>query len=147
MFPIFLDLRDRLAVVVGGGPVGRRKAAALLAADARVRLLALEPPPAELAHNLLEWRTEPYRSDRLLGAALAFACGPADLNRQVVADARALGVWCNSADPPDLGDFFLPATVRRGDFVLAVGTGGAAPSLAKKIRVRLERSFDESFGQ
>jgi precorrin-2 dehydrogenase/sirohydrochlorin ferrochelatase len=145
MFPVVLNLMDRLGVVIGGGPVGRRKADALLDAGASVRLACLERPSLALRAGL-EWRTEPYHPDHLEGATLVLAAATASVNRQVVADARARGLWVNSATDPGAGDFFLPATVRRGDFVLAVGTGGAAPTLAAEVRRRLEAEYDDTFG-
>src|SRR5947199_174915 len=72
MFPVMLNLRGRLGVVIGGGPVGRRKANALLDAGSTVRLVCLAPPALPL-RACLEWRTEPYRPDHLDGAALVFA--------------------------------------------------------------------------
>ncbi len=142
MFPIFLNLSGKLVVVVGCGAVGRRKLAALAGSGARVR--AIDPhapaPPA------CEHVAEPYRTEHLGGAALVFACATPEVNARVVADARAAGAWVNAASAPTDGDFALPAVVRRGEFALAVGTGGAAPALARRVREKLEAEFDDAFG-
>src|SRR4051794_7784880 len=100
MFPVFIDLTNRLAVVVGGGPVGRRKTAALRRAGARVRLVCLEPRPAEMVDEGVDWLVESYAPHHLDGAALVFAAGPPALSERVVADARARGTWVNSASEP-----------------------------------------------
>src|SRR5438105_747054 len=73
MFPIFLNVKDRLCLVVGGGSVGRRKARALLKAGAQVRLVALEPRPQEETSLALDWRPEPYAPEHLGGVALVIA--------------------------------------------------------------------------
>jgi precorrin-2 dehydrogenase/sirohydrochlorin ferrochelatase len=141
VFPVFLNLAGRLVVVVGGGAVGTRKAAAARAAGAVVRVV--DPRPA--APDRPEHVPEPYRPDHLAGAALVFACATPEVNARVVADARARGVWVGSATAPASGDLTLPSVVRAGDLTVAVGTGGAAPALARRIREKLEAEFDVAF--
>src|SRR5207245_4037903 len=81
MFPLFLNVRDRLCVVIGGGSVGQRKATALLESGARVRAICLESRPPLLDSPRLEWLTEPYTAEHLSGAALVLAAGPPEVNQ------------------------------------------------------------------
>ncbi|QEG25474.1 Precorrin-2 dehydrogenase [Gemmata obscuriglobus] len=145
MFPVLLDLTDRRTVVIGGGAVGARKVSALLAVGAAVCVVdprgALTLPP-EVVHI-----GEAYRAEHLEGAAVAFACATPEVNAQVVVDAKKRGVWVNAASSPHEGDFTLPAVVRRGEFTLAVNTGGASPALARRVRERLEAEYDAAFGE
>lgn len=146
MYPVFLRLTDRLAVVVGGGPVGRRKAAALLQAGARVRLVCLEPRPAEQTAPPLDWIVAAYHPQHLESAHLVIAAATAEVNRAVLADAHSRGLWACSASEPDAGDFLTAATVRRGDLILALGTSGQVPPLTRVLRGRLEELLDARWG-
>ena len=135
-YPIELDLRGRTALVIGLGPVGRRKAGGLLEAGARVVGVDPDPRAVAAAPAGIEGCVEPYRKDHLRGAALAIAAATPGVNRRVVADARAAGVWVNSAGEPGAGDFRLPAAWRDGPLTLTVSTAGASPALARVLRDR-----------
>jgi len=135
-YPIELDLRGRTALVVGLGPVGRRKAGGLLAAGARVVGVDPDPHAVGAAPAGTQGLVEPYRPDHLRGAALAIAAAPPGVNRRIVADARAAGVWVNSASDPEAGDFRVPAAWHDGPLTLTVSTAGASPALARVLRDR-----------
>jgi precorrin-2 dehydrogenase/sirohydrochlorin ferrochelatase len=145
MFPILLNLSGKRVVVVGGGAVGLRKLAALLEAGAAVRLIDLRTPLA--LPPGVEYVAEVYRPEHLEGAAIAFACATPEVNAQVVADCGERGIWVNAASSPEEGDFALPAVVRRGELTLAVGTGGASPALARRVREKWEAEFDVAFAE
>ncbi|MHB8765308.1 MAG: precorrin-2 dehydrogenase/sirohydrochlorin ferrochelatase family protein, partial [Deferrisomatales bacterium] len=151
LFPVYLDLRGRRVVVVGGGEVGERKAEALLRAGARVTVVAPAATPglrARAEAGELRWRARPYRVGDLEGAALAFAAvDDAAVGAEVAADARAAGVPVNVAGQPELGDFQVPATARRGRLQIAVSTGGASPAWARRIREDLEARFGPEYGR
>lgn len=149
MFPINVSLRGRLALMVGAGRVGRRKLEKLLRAGARVRLV--EPKPDQSILNMAKTgrlELEPvYRPELLDGASLVFAAtsDPA-LNRAVAEAARARGIWVNVADAPELSDFTLPAVVERGEFKIAVTTGGGSPALAARVAASLREVFGREYG-
>jgi len=134
-YPLELDLRGRTALVVGLGAVGLRKASGLLVAGARVVGVDPSADPARLPAGI-EALAEPYRAAHLRGVVLAFAAATPGVNRRVVLDARAAGVWVNSASEPGSGDFLVPAVWREGSLILGVSTGGASPALAALLRDR-----------
>jgi siroheme synthase-like protein len=132
-YPIELNLRGRAVLVVGLGSVGRRKAAGLAAAAARV--VGVDPGPVEGGPPAgVEVRAEPYHAGHLRGVCLAFAAATAEVNRRVVADARRAGVWVGSATEPGAGDFTVPAVWREGPLTLTVSTAGGSPALAAALR-------------
>ncbi|CAN5403068.1 hypothetical protein BH11PLA2_BH11PLA2_27760 [soil metagenome] len=144
MLPVMLDLRDQLVLVVGSGTVATRKQGLLIAAGARARVVSLSPPPAKWPG---EWLQEPFRADHLIGCRLVFAAATPEVNRVVVAEARARGLWVNAASEPETGTMHFPAVLRQGDFTIAVSTGGASPTFATVVRDRLAAQFDESIGR
>lgn len=141
-YPLLLDLSGRRALVVGGGKVALRKAQALADAGARVRVVAPDILP-EFAHDArLECVREPYTARHMAGVFLAVAATDDEaVNARVAADARAAGALVNVVDRPALCDFIVPSVVERGRLVIAICTGGAAPSLARRIREHLEKEF------
>lgn len=149
-YPIFLDLRNRKCVVVGGGTVAERKARSLLASGARVWVIApaisdsLEGLAADGRIHLL--RRDFHRSD-VDGAALAFAAtdiGP--VNDEVARAAAERGIPVNRADPAGAGNFAVPSTLRRGRLQVAVSTGGASPAYARMVRRHLEEVLGPEHG-
>ena len=146
LYPIFLDLSGRRCVVVGGGEVAGRKARGLLRAGADVVMISPEVKPG-LADLGFEVHARPYRAGDLEGAFLAFtATDSREVNAAVAREARERGIPANVADRPSEGDFALPSTLRRGRLQVAVSTGGASPTLAKRIRVELEGLFGPEWG-
>lgn len=151
MYPICLNISDKLCVVIGGGSVAERKVQGILAGAGRVRVVS----PAITANlqvlecrGAIEWRAHPYSVLDLEGAFLVFAATnvPAVQNA-VLRDARAAGLLLNSADGPESCDFQVPASIRRGDLTLSVATNGKSPALAAMVRQRLERDFGEEYTQ
>jgi precorrin-2 dehydrogenase / sirohydrochlorin ferrochelatase len=140
-----LNLAGRSALIVGGGPVAARRAAGLVDAGARVTVVAPEISAelAELAERgTIRLYSRAWLRNDLDGVTLVVtATGVAETDGEVAAAARRSGVLCNVASEPRLGDLAVPAVLRRGDLLLAVGTSGKAPGLAGAVRRRLERSF------
>lgn len=150
-YPINLNLKDRLVVVVGGGKVAARKAARLVGAGARVTAVAptlADSLAALAAEGRLLHLARGYQPGDLAGAMLAFAAtdDPA-VNRQVVREARELNILVDSVDAPRDSDFATPATLERGDLLITVSTGGASPSLSRRIVDQLGPLFGPEYSE
>lgn len=149
LFPMFIKLDGRQALVVGAGKVGEPKISGLLETGARVRVVALDSTPAvrEWARaGKIELELRAFANDDLRGAFLVVvATNSRTLNERVYREAQRLGVLCNVVDVPDLCDFYYPSIVRRGDLQIAVSTAGQSPSLAQKIRQQLEKQFGPAY--
>ncbi|MFA5291457.1 MAG: bifunctional precorrin-2 dehydrogenase/sirohydrochlorin ferrochelatase [Phycisphaerae bacterium] len=150
-YPIFLNLKSKRAVVIGGGAVAARKVLGLLQAQARVVVVA------ENIDDTLETRCKStntefveakYSKDYLVGATIVFAAtNSRKLNEQIYNDCQQLEIFCNVADDPELCDFFVPAVVRRDDLQIAICTEGDFPAYAGHIRKKLEDIFTEKHGE
>lgn len=148
LFPMFCDVRGRMVLVVGGGPVAWRKAALLMQAGARVHVGAprLCEPLRELAgRGALRHLPGDYHAAWLDGSCLVVAAtGERAVNAQVARDAGGRGLWVNVVDDSELSSFHVPAIVDRAPLTVAISSGGSAPVLARRLRERLEGLLDPS---
>jgi siroheme synthase-like protein len=148
-YPLFLDLTDKLCIVVGGGAVAERKARGLLNAGARVRLISPEVTRGvrRLARQgRIEVVPREYQEGDLDGAALAIAATNAEkVNLRVKEESKRLSIPLNVADSPDLGDFIVPSVVRKGPVVVAVSTSGLLPVLARRLKEEIDLKLSADY--
>ncbi len=145
-FPVFLTMRDRRVVILGGGEAALAKARLVIAAGGAPALVWPEIEPATRAGlsqdaerpaaKLIE--AAPARAD-LAGAALVFiAIDDAHEAARWARIAKSQGALVNVVDRPELCDFLTPAIVDRGTLTVAISTGGSGPVFAKEIREKVE---------
>jgi len=147
-YPVFLDIKDKDCLVIGGGAVGVRKALTLEKCGARVKVVSdrFSAPLEGLRKSSVCLEEKKYDKEDLKGMFLVFAAtNNADLNQEIKKEASRLHIVCNVADDPDSSDFILPSTVERGDLIVAVSTSGSSPAMAKKIRQELEIYFGPEY--
>ena len=148
-YPVFLDIKDKKCVVVGGGEVAARKAERLLDCCAKVFVISpkLSPELSALKEkNLISHIATEYTGDLIHGAALIIgATDDEKTNAAISLDARKKGIPVNIVDDPQKCDFILPSLVQRGDLAIAIGTGGKSPALARHLREELEAKYGEEY--
>jgi len=148
-YPIFVDIRGRNCLVVGGGDVGTRKVETLLECGASVTVVSIDATETlkRLAKDqCITLALRAYRSSDLDSKFLIIgATNDQGLNQQVSIDAEKRNLLCNIADRPAACNFILPAIVEQGDLVMAISTSGKSPAFAKKLRKDLEKQFGEAY--
>jgi len=149
--PIFLDVKNRPCLVVGGGDVALRKVSLLRQAGARVRVVSPELHPSlerMLKDGEISHVARNYQASDLDECILAVAAtDDAATNRAVSEQAKSLRIPVNVVDQPRLCSFIVPSIIDRSPVVAAVSTGGASPVLARLIRARLETLIPAGYGR
>jgi precorrin-2 dehydrogenase/sirohydrochlorin ferrochelatase len=143
-----LRLEGKRIVVVGGGKVAERKVSGLLGTGARV--MVVSPEATEDIQRLfhagkIEWVQGHFSGGDLQGALIVFAATNDKVLNLSIKDSAEPHQLVMVVDDPEESDFHLPSTFHRGRLSISVSTGGASPTLARKIREQLEQEFDETY--
>lgn len=148
-YPVYLDLRERLCVVVGGGRVAERKALSLLEAGADVLVVSpsLTPKLQTLSSSgKINHQSRQFEEADLRGAYLVIAAtNVPDLNGRIGRLCKKTNILVNVAAPPEESSFIVPSVVDRGELLIAISSCGASPALAKKIRQELETAYGPEY--
>lgn len=151
LYPVNLAINGQLCLVIGGGSVATRKVESLLPCGAIVRVVSpqAEKRISELATaGLLEWEQRTYRHGDLQGAKLVFAATDnPKIQERIIDEANASDLLVNVVTRPQACTFQVPASLRRGDLLITVATGGGSPALAARIKRELEQTYGPEYGQ
>ncbi|WP_342078306.1 siroheme synthase CysG [Yoonia sp. SS1-5] len=149
-FPMFLTMAGRHVVIAGGGEQAAQKCRLMLKTEAEIRVLApeLDVELADLHRSgRILWQAAPIDTDSFADAALCFiATGCPGLDASLHALAKAAGAVVNVVDQPALCDAITPSIVDRDPVVVAIGTEGTAPVLARQIKTRMEELLEPRLG-
>jgi precorrin-2 dehydrogenase/sirohydrochlorin ferrochelatase len=146
-YPINLNIKDRLCVVIGGGRVAERKVKNLLLCGGRVRVVS--PDLTDLlskwvSQGKMDYTRSEYRASHLQGAFLVYAAtSDRKVNAEIAKDAAQRRLLVNVADSPTESTFILPAVVRKREISIAVSTNGLSPAKSVRIRDRLKTLMDK----
>jgi uroporphyrin-III C-methyltransferase / precorrin-2 dehydrogenase / sirohydrochlorin ferrochelatase len=149
--PVFLDLQAGPVLLIGAGELARAKLRLLAAAGGRIRWYATDgnhdvsglDRAAAARIELVEG--DPLAAD-LAGVIAILCAGAGDIGPVMSARAKAVGIPVNVMDDLAHSTFIFPAIVDRGDVVVAVGTGGASPVVARRLRERIEAVLPARIG-
>lgn len=146
-YPVFVELKDRPCLVIGGGREAQRKVEGLLAAGGRVTVISpklTRDLQRMLAAGEIDCVQREYEEGDLEGYQVCIvATDDGAVNAQVAAEGKRRRVWINAVDDPPNCDFILPSVIRRGSITLAASTGGGSPALARRLREELEAYLTE----
>jgi len=148
-FPVFLDLRERSCVVVGGGHVAERKALSLLEAGANVTVIS--PSLTDKLHELsssgkITHLAKTFEAEDIAGAYIVIAAtNIQEVNAGIGRLCKKKQILVNVVAPPGESSFIVPSVVDRGALLIAISTSGESPALSKKIRMELEKKFGPEY--
>ncbi len=148
LYPLFLNLKGRVCVVVGGNQMAEAKVRELLEADAKVRVIApaaTDQITSWSQAGRLEWEARSYEDGDVREAFLVVSVADAETNARVFEEAEIHQTFCNAVDDIEHCNCYASAVVRRGPLQIAISTAGKSPALAQRLRKELEERFGEEY--
>jgi precorrin-2 dehydrogenase/sirohydrochlorin ferrochelatase len=150
LYPIFLNVENKLAVIIGGGEVAYRKLNDLFDSGAKIKVIA-----PVIHKDIIDLQTKNpgsikivqrgYRYGDIKGAYIVFAASDnPEINKAIFLEAEKKRIPVNSADDPANCSFIVPSMARKGDFILAVSTSGDSPAMAARLRRSLEKNIPKN---
>jgi precorrin-2 dehydrogenase / sirohydrochlorin ferrochelatase len=147
-YPVFLNLENKKAVVIGGGKVAERKILSLLKAKADITVISPDITARiakEKQKGALKHINRRYRNGDITSAFLVIAATDSPrLNKRISDEASCL---VNAVDMPSLCNFIVPSVIQRGLLTIAISTSGVSPALARSIRKELENIYGTEFSE
>jgi len=148
--PVFINLRHKPCLVVGGGDIALRKVSLLLKAQAKIKCISPEfcSGLIELSReNSLDLIEKCFESTDIVNQSVIIAATNDDKTNALVSSlAHESRIPINVVDSPDLSSFIMPAIVDRSPIVIAISSAGKAPVLARIIRAKLETIIPSAYG-
>lgn len=140
-YPLFLDIKDRPVLVIGGGFIALEKIINLRRAGANLTVIAPEIHPSIHRYRWrIQWIQRTFCPiDIQSRYVIVFgATGDSVVNRRIAGICQQRRILYNSVDDPVNCEFIVPAIVRRGEVTIAISTGGTSPTLAKLLKTTLQ---------
>ncbi len=148
--PLFLDIKNKPCLIVGGGAIAERKVSILKRAQAKITIIAPEITQElqrRVDSNSISWQQKSFVEDDLLDYQLVMAATDnRDVNAEIAMLCRQKNILVNAADDAKNCDFILPSIIDRSPVQIAVSTGGASPVLARMLRTKLENCTPAAYG-
>ena len=148
-YPVYIQLRERPCVVIGGGKIAEGKVDGLLAAEANVTVISPELTPhlRDLVNQKqITFFGRIYQPGDLTGAFMVIcATDQPEINHQVWQEAMVNRQLVNVVDDTPRCNFIAPSILRKGDLTIAISTSGKAPALAVRLKERLQRELGPEY--
>jgi len=145
-YPAFLNLKNKKAVVVGGGKVAERKVRLLVKAGANVKVISpdITKPLEKLRDkgNIKHANRNYVKRDLKNAYIVIAATSSAEINTKIAGESENL---VNVVDTPSEGNYIVPSVVTRGPLTIAISTEGTSPAVSKTIRKEVEKHYSKEF--
>ncbi len=150
-FPMVMNIKDKLCIIVGGGSVAARKVKTLLSKGAVIRVISPDAGTVikELAEEgEIEWHNKRFEQGDLAGAFICVAAtGDRETNEEVRHEASVRRVVTNVADDSYGSDYHVPSFFESGPLLISLSTSGTSPAVSRTLRRMIQAYLGDHFGE